>query len=340
MELDFPADLDDLPYWLALYRVPGVGSVTFQHLLEAFGSPRAVLEASRANLTQAGLDGNTADQARNPDWEAVEGDLKWLAEERNHLLTLASEAYPTLLREIPAPPPLLFVHGDPDALSTLQLAMVGSRNPSPGGAQTAYDFARHLAAGGLTVTSGLALGIDAASHEGALAENFPRRNRIISGLSLGTLVVEAALRSGSLITARHALDQGREVFAIPGSIHNPLARGCHQLIRQGAKLVETADDILSELAPLAGASLGSTWKTSADSGSYESGEEDTEHQAILEQVGFEPTPVDVLVRRTGLTPEELSSILLILELRGHVASCPGGGYARVLKRGIDERKCP
>jgi DNA processing protein len=205
--------------------------------------------------------------------------------------------YPPLLREIPQAPPVLFVHGDPDCLRVPQLAMVGTRNPTPSGRETARQFAAHLAGAGMIITSGLALGIDAAAHQGALAgggrtiavmgtsldrvypakhrdlaraiaergalvselptgtpalaENFPRRNRLISGLALGVLVVEAALQSGSLITARLALDQGREVFAIPGSIHNPLAKGCHALIRQGAKLVETANDIVEELGALA-----------------------------------------------------------------------------------------
>jgi len=214
-----------------------------------------------------------------------------------HILTLHDPAYPALLKEIADPPPLLFVRGDPAVLSRPQLGIVGSRNPTPGGRSLAEDFARSLSRCGLVVTSGMALGIDAAGHRGALRgggttlavagtgpdriyparhrdlaraiveqgaiisefapgtpalpSNFPRRNRIISGLSLGVLVVEAACRSGSLITARLAAEQGREVFALPGSIHNPLARGCHHLIRQGAKLVEDIEDIVEELGPLA-----------------------------------------------------------------------------------------
>jgi DNA processing protein len=258
-------------------------------------------------------------------------------------------------------------------LQSPQLAIVGSRNPTPNGRITAQDFARHLADVGLTITSGLALGIDAASHLGALEsdgytiavmgtgldrvyparnrdlahavaergalvseyplgttprpENFPRRNRIISGLSMGTLVVEAALQSGSLTTAHHAVEQGREVFAIPGSIHNPLSRGCHRLIREGAKLVETAEDILSELSALNQA-LNSPPKTLEKH--YDTSESlDQEYERLLDTMGFAPTPVDQLVSLSGLTAEEVSSMLLILELQGYVGSSPGGLYIRV-----------
>jgi DNA processing protein len=255
----------------------------------------------------------------------------------------------------------------------MQLAMVGSRNPTPGGVRTASDFARHLAHAGLVITSGLALGIDAAGHAGALAagqptiavmgtgldrvypgshrelahriaaqgalvselpigaqprpENFPRRNRIISGLSLGTLVVEAAQRSGSLISARCAAEQGREVFAIPGSIHNPLARGCHALIRQGAKLVETAEDVVNELGALALA--GTLQEVASPTPTDAAPRLDPEYAKLLDSIGFDPLPVDVLVATCGLTPAEVSSMLLQLELRGFVASSPGGLYNRL-----------
>ena len=257
-----------------------------------------------------------------------------------------------------------------------QLAIVGSRNPTPGGRETAGAFARHLAGCGLTITSGLARGIDAAGHRGALAgggatiavcgtgadrvypknhesladeiaargalvsefplgtppgrQNFPRRNRIISGLSLGTLVVEAARQSGSLITAHAALDQGREIFAIPGSVHNPLARGCHQLIRDGAKLVETAADILEELKILARlvAENPATEPGHADT----STERDPDYQRLLAAIAHDVVPVDVLVERTGLTADAVSSMLLILELQGEVESAPGGAFIRTGKR--------
>jgi DNA processing protein len=252
---------------------------------------------------------------------------------------------------------------------------VGSRNPTAAGSRTATEFARHLSAAGLVISSGLALGIDAASHRGALdagaptvavmgtgldrvyparhrdlarqiaergalisefpvgtaprAENFPRRNRIISGLSLGTLVVEAAIRSGSLITARYAGDQGREVFAIPGSIHNPLARGCHHLIRQGAKLVETANDVMDELGMLADSCYPAGQVTVETEVAAEPSKLDSEYQYLIDFIAYEDTSVDQLVGSSGLTPAEVSSMLLQLELSGYIASSPGGLYNRL-----------
>ena len=306
---------------------------------------------------------------------AAELEIAWLAEPNHHLIALSDPRYPRLLREIPDPPAGLYVIGDPDILSATQLGIVGSRNPTPGGSENAHAFAHYLTQSGLTITSGLALGVDAAAHRGALAAggktiavagtgldriyparhrelahqiaaqgalisefplgmpalpaNFPRRNRIISGLSLGVLVVEAALQSGSLITARLAADQGREVFAIPGSIHNPLARGCHALIRQGAKLVETAADILEELGPIA--QVTGLARQTDGVGNITSGLS-VEAMALLDCLGFDPTPVDSLIERSGLTPEAVSSMLLVLELQGHVVSAPGGHYNRVIKR--------
>lgn len=368
--------MTDLHYWLALYRAPGVGPATFQALLARFGAPRTVCEAGAGALAACGLLAKPAlDYLRAPDWAAVERDLAWLEQPGHHVLCLHDPRYPTLLREIADPPPLLFVHGDPAVLSTLQLAMVGSRNPTPAGRETAQAFAYHLAATGLTVTSGLALGIDAASHRGALEaggytiavagtgldrvyparhrelahqiaargalvsefavgtpalpDHFPRRNRIISGLALGTLVVEAAPRSGSLITARTATEQGREVFAIPGSIHNPLAHGCHALIRQGAKLVETAQDILEELGPLAQTVTTAPLARSPGNDSTPLG---VEAAKVMESLGFEPAPVDIVIERSGLTPDKVSSILLVLELPGYVATTAGGLYIQVGKR--------
>ncbi len=362
---------DSLRQWLALLRAPGVGPATFIRLLDEFGdtdtlfngpAPAALPEALRRYL-------------RDPDWAAADRDLTWSQQPGNRILRWGTPEYPALLTEIPDPPPLLFVHGDAALLQGPQLAVVGSRNPTAGGEETAHAFAAHLARIGLTITSGLALGIDAAGHRGALAaggttiavmgtgldrvyparhrdlaheiataggalvseflpgtqprpENFPRRNRIISGLSLGTLVVEAVLRSGSLTTARHALEQGREVFAIPGSIHNPLARGCHALIRQGAKLVETADDILEELGPLA-ASLAPTGAGAGPAAARAGlAPASPAHVQLLDLMGFDPVSVDQLTIRSGLTAAEVSSMLLILELEGHVASRAGGRYVR------------
>jgi DNA processing protein len=303
-----------------------------------------------------------------PRLEALAAERDWLGDERNHLITRRDTAYPPLLRETADPPALLYVRGDPALLAQPQLAVVGSRNPTPGGCDNARAFAAALGRAGLTVTSGLALGIDACAHRAALEaggatvavagtgldrvypashrelahqiaahgalvsefplataprrEHFPQRNRIIAGLSLGVLVVEAARESGSLITARLAAEAGREVFAVPGSIHSPLARGCHALIRGGAKLVETASDILEELGALAAACLAPPAPSAAL----------TAHErALLEQLGYDPLDVDVLSARSGLTPQVVSSMLLQMELRGLVASCPGGKYQRVCR---------
>ncbi len=365
---------ESLRHWLALYRTPGIGPAAFYRLLERFGDPAAVLAADRSTLESLGLAATTLDALRNPDWAAVETDLRWQTEPRNHLIPLADPRYPTLLTEIPDPPPLLFLHGDPTALALPQLAVVGSRNPTATGLRAAHDFAAHLASAGLAITSGLALGIDGAAHQGALQaggitiavmgtgldrvyparhrdlahaiaergalvsefppgtppkpEHFPRRNRIISGLSVGTLVVEAALRSGSLITARFALEQGREVFAIPGSIQNPLAKGCHALIRQGAKLVETGQDIAEELGALCGACAIETTAGNPES----TGELSREYRQLLDSMEYEPISVDELVQRCGLTAKEVSSMLLLLELQDYVASSAGGRYVRTEKR--------
>jgi len=304
-------------------------------------------------------------------------EQRWLAHPRHHLLGIWDPGFPELLRTIRDCPLGLHVDGDPGALRQPQLAVVGSRNPSPQGSENAFSFAQTLARRGFAVTSGLALGIDTAAHRGALAApgatlavlgagidvvyprsnrrlaeeiaaagalvsefalgepprpvNFPRRNRIIAGLSWGTLIVEAAGRSGSLITARLAGEQGREVFALPGSIHNPLARGCHELIKQGAKLTETVDDILSELGfsgfcdPPIAAPGGGPGPASRAAGM------DKARKILLDALGFDPADVDTVVVRTGLRPEAVSSILLTLELEGYVQAAPGGRYSRVAR---------
>ena len=333
--------------------------------------------ADRAAWTQAGAPDAALDYLRAPDWRQVEQDLVWLERPGNHLLTLDDPRYPPLLRQIPYPPSLLFVHGDPSCPRAPQLAIVGTRNPTPLGRETAQRFAAHLAEAGLVITSGLALGIDAAAHQGALssaggrtlavmgtsldrvyparhrdlahaiaergalvsefpigtpaaAGNFPQRNRLISGLALGVLVVEAAAQSGSLITARLANEQGREVFAIPGSIHNPLAKGCHALIRQGAKLVETATDIVEELGSLAAAGRADVPLVTAPSSATPAAQLlDEEYRQVLTAMGDESVGIDLLVERCGLTAEALSSMLLILELEGYVAAIPGGLYSRL-----------
>jgi DNA processing protein len=284
---------------------------------------------------------------------------------------LGDDDYPELLAQLSDPPAQLFIRGNRDALHLPSLAIVGSRNPTAGGERNAFEFARHLAGCGFCIVSGLAQGIDAAAHRGALAANaptvaflghgidsiypasnreladeilqngaivseyppgtpplrayFPQRNRLISGLSLGTLVIEAARRSGSLITARLASEQGREVFALPGSIHNPLARGCHRLIRDGAKLVESADDIMAELGPLATHVLQTTLESTPGDTVLES--DDAEYVKLRNILGHDPASIDLLAERSGLTIEQLSSMLLILELDGKIEKLSGGRYA-------------
>ena len=361
-----------LRQWLAVLGAPGIGPISFARLLEHSADPDQLLEGA---LAQGDLPDAIRQYLRAPDWPAIDRDLDWAEQDGNHILRLNSAEYPARLREIPDPPPLLYVHGNVAALHSPQLAIVGSRNPSAGGQETARAFAAHLASVGLTITSGLALGIDAASHAGALdssgttiavmgtgldrvyparhrelaheivsrggalvaefpigtgprPENFPRRNRIISGLSLGTRVVEAAPRSGSLTTARHAAEQGREVFAIPGSIHNPLARGCHALIRQGAKLVETAADVLEELGVFIEYVTQTPPPLPAGSDTPSS-----EQSQLLDYMGFDIITIDQLVARSGLTAAAVSSMLLILELDGRVVSQAGGRYVRNESRG-------
>lgn len=366
--------------WLALLRVPGIGAARFAQVLAAFGSPAAAFAASRRERLAAGLPEAVADALAAPDWAGAERDLAWTERPGNHLLRGDDPAYPARLRGLDRAPPLLFVRGDPACLADPQLAIVGTRRPTPVGAGIAREFAGHLARDGLAITSGLALGIDAEAHQGALAaggrtlavfgtgpdrvyparhrelahaivdsggalvselptgtpvlaENFPRRNRIIAGLALGVLVVEAAARSGSLITARLAAEAGREVFAIPGSIHNPMARGCHALIREGATLVETAGDILYALAPQAAAALAEATATApatAPAGPAQALPElADDYRKLLDSMGDAPIGVDLLVQRSGLTAEVVSSMLLILELEGYVASAPGGLYSKL-----------
>ena len=285
-------------------------------------------------------------------------------------IKLGDQAFPELLAQLQDPPKELYVLGDPDLLHLPALAIVGSRNPTRGGARNAYEFANFLGKTGFCIVSGLAQGIDAAAHRGALDAraptiaflgtgidrvypavnrdlaheiadkgalvsefvpgtqparwHFPRRNRLISGLSLGTIVVEAARRSGSLITARLAAEQGREVFALPGSIHNPLARGCHKLIRSGAKLVETAEDILAELEPLVGHMLEVENAHGANTTSAP--DYDDEYGDLLKALSHDPSNIEFLAEQSGLTIDQVSSMLLILELDGKVEALSGGRY--------------
>lgn len=351
----------------ALLRIPGIGARKARRALERCGPPEQWSGANRRELQIAGL----PETALRAVLEArpEKRDIAWTSAENHHLLLWGEAGYPALLGEIPDPPPALFISGDPNLLSQPQIAIVGARNPTMSGREIAAEFAGFLVGAGFVITSGLALGIDAAAHSGALAgpgqtlavmgtgpdrvyprrhvdlaekivatgalisefppgipplpEHFPRRNRIISGLSLGTLVVEAAFGSGSLITARYALEQGREVFAVPGSILSPLSRGCHALIREGAALVERGADILESLGTI----MPVPTATSTEAG--QTNEYDPQYHLLLDALGFNPVGIDALAERCGLTPQAVSSMLLILELQGEVEALPGARYARI-----------
>ena len=382
----------ELEGWLRLTLAPGVGNITARKLLSAFGLPQSVFEQSTTALRQVLGDTQAVALRQTPTQlpELLELSWKWLQESgagaaQRQILVLGDADYPASFLTIDDPPLMLYLLGAgqiagtglADALRS-SIAVVGSRNPTPQGALNARLFSRALGEAGLSIVSGLALGVDGAAHEGALESlaagserlatvavvgtgldrvypkrhlelahriarhglllseyplgtppliaNFPRRNRLIAGLAQGTLVVEAALRSGSLITARLTAEQGKEVFAIPGSIHSPQARGCHALIKQGAKLVESAQDILEELkldfVPQPAR------HSAANRGKHELGGPDpTQHLLVL--IGFDPVGLDALQARSGLETAQLQAQLMTLELAGELARLPGGLFQRV-----------
>lgn len=357
---------EDLAPWLRLLLTPGVGRDSARRLLAGLGSPQAVFCASPAALGEFVTTAQASALSDEPETlpALVEATLAWLdADASRAVVTLGDPAYPPLLLQTADPPLLLHVQGRHELLQARSIAIVGSRNPTPQGRDNARAFAAQLSHSGLTIVSGLALGIDGAAHEGGLEgagstvavvgtgldtvypgrhrtlagriasdgllvsefplgtpplkENFPQRNRVIAGLSLGTLVVEAALQSGSLITARLAVEAGRDVFAVPGSIHSPLSRGCHALIKQGAKLVDGVEDVLAELPGAMPSRVPAA--ASPDAGRSE---------PLLEAMGHDPASLDALIARTGWPATELSARLLELELEGRVARLPGGLYQR------------
>lgn len=366
--------------WLTLLRAPGLGASRIRTLIEFAGDAERALALSDSDWTRLGAPASALAWRRAPDRERLERDREWLAAPGHHLIGCDSPDFPALLARSPQAPAALFVAGDPDLLWQPQIAIVGSRNPSEGGRDNARDFARTLARSGLTITSGLADGIDAVAHRAALGvgaatiavvgtgpdlvypaknqalaaeivekgavvsefppgtearrDHFPRRNRVIAGLSLGTLVVEAGLQSGALITARLAAEAGREVFALPGSIHNPLAKGCHRLIRDGAALVETTQDIIEALASQA-AQLATILRARLALPSTEDmpsipalgSDHDPDYQRLWHALDHDPTGLDVLATRSGLTIDALSSMLLLMELEGRV-SAAHGRYAK------------
>ena len=371
-----PLAESDVRCWLAVGRAGACNGHAVLRALEAFGSIGGLFEAGARELAALGFSRSAIARTRAMDWSAVGRDRDVLDHLGAGIVPIGTERYPARLAAIASPPPVLYCRGNPEVLGRPQLAVVGARAATRGGRERARAFARTLAECGLVVTSGLARGIDAAAHRGALdagapsvailatgpdriyprsnaglagelietgaviterapgtpprPENFPRRNRLISGLCLGVLVVEASLRSGSLITARLAADEGREVFAIPGSVDNPLSRGCHALIRDGAKLVESVVDVIEELAHPGGlqgppaSSEPAASDDSADAGGGSGGSA----RRVLDAVGHDPITLDRLVELTGLTPDRLSSILLSLELDGRLDALPGGRYVR------------
>jgi DNA processing protein len=393
-----PAAGDDAADWLRLTLCAGAGAGAQRALLAAFGLPARIFAAGRSALA-AVVGAELADRlVAPPDTARIDAARAWAAEPGNHLVTLADTSYPQALLGIADPPVLLYVKGDPRVLARPALAIVGARSATPQGIANAEAFARALGEAGLTIVSGLAVGIDAAAHRGALAhtagttvavigtgadrvyparhralahqiaargaivseyplgapplpQHFPRRNRLIAGLARGVLVVEAAVGSGSLITARLAADSGREVFAIPGSIHSPLARGCHRLIRDGAKLVETAEDVLEELrgsVPAGGLPAAATTHPAPVRAAARTGTAapaaaaapppgrdtlrlppDPQALHVLEAAGHDPVDVDTLALRCGLTLDALYAILLPLELDGHISRLPGGRFQRL-----------
>ena len=333
-------------------------------------------------MTRHGFSEAAAAAIAKPDEEKIDSDLRWLEQPNRHLLCWDDDAYPFLLKRIDSPPAALFIEGDPGCLWQPQIAVIGSRNPTSGGLDHAHDFSTTLARQGMTITSGLASGIDTAAHTAALEagaltiavngtgldqvyprssravaerirsqgamiselplgspprrQHFPSRNRIISGLSLAVLVIEAGLNSGTLITARKAAEQGRDVFALPGSLQNPMAKGCHRLIRDGAHLVETTADIMEGLGPLAAelqmelrqrlAIPDDSQATVADNS--ESLLEDPDYGRVWKVLGYEPKPADTIIAQTGLSAREISSMLLMMELNGLVVKQRGGRYIR------------
>ncbi len=341
-----------------------------------------MVSASARDLSRHGLSEESAAAITGPDERKIEADLEWLSQRNRQLICWDDDIYPALLRRISNPPAALFVEGDPGFLWHPQVAVIGSRNPTNVGLDHARDFASTLARQGMTITSGLASGIDTAAHIAALdagaptiavngtgldvvypassraaakrirasgamvselplgspprRQHFPSRNRIISGLSLAVLVVEAGLNSGTLITARKAAEQGRDVFALPGSLHNPMAKGCHRLIREGARLVETAADILQELGPLAAelkmeirqqleqAGTGTKRSPIAVKGLLD----DPEYKALWDVLAHDAKPVDLLIEETGISASAVSSMLLMMELRGMVKKQGTGHYLR------------
>jgi len=369
---------------LQLSAIKGLGLKTFHHLHRELGCVDNILLAGHDRLKELGLKQSInkaiCDLVNTPTSYTysfeIEQAIEWASLNRQYLLSIEDAGYPSRLKEIYCPPPVIYVKGCLSAFEQPAIAMVGSRNASISGAQHAFTFARDFALAGFCVYSGLALGIDAASHQGALyaqgatcavlgtgldvvyprqhikladeitekgilisemnlgakpvPANFPRRNRIVSGLSQGVLVVEASLKSGSLITANYAVEQNRDVFAIPGPIDSPVSKGCHALIKQGARLVETVDDILGEWVHEAHPQVPSQsqGKNQAVSNTVMSEHLSPEERLVMENIDYQRVSFDVLAHHTNLEVGTLTHLLIGLELKGELSSVPGG-YQRL-----------
>ncbi len=365
----------ELRHWLILHLAPRFGPISWQRCLRHFSSPKAFCSQSKAGLLAFGCNGETVDAIKHPNEVLVEQALRWAELPNQTIITCQDEAYPDLLKRIAAPPPVLYVWGQLDCINSSQIAVVGTRRPTHGARQLAHHFGQRLGEAGLVTTSGLALGIDALAHQGALdtnaatiavlgnglqavypvknrkiadkilengaiisefplfsppkSENFPRRNRIISGLSLGVLVIEAALKSGSLITARYALEQNREVFATPGSLFNSMSAGCHHLIQQGAHLVTHIDDILSEIKgfsahKILNEPLGGTRILPPAGAAL-----DKAHKKLLKCMDFDVISFEQLVDATGFSTQKVTALLCELTLKGYVKE-ELGSFTRVI----------
>lgn len=360
-------NLEAIAWYKTLLAIPGVGPATIKHWHSQFTAIDQLFSAPTARLHQLGLPAKIISQLHRATPSDLEHERRWLASSPQHfILTLDDPDYPVLLKQIDDPPALLFGKGAKSLLHQSQLAVVGSRNPSPLGRDLAGSFAGELVRQSMTITSGLAMGIDAQAHQAALrnhgytvavvgsgleriypkqniklaqaiadsgviiselplteppkAHHFPRRNRIIAGLSLGVLVIEAAAKSGSLITARLAMEQNREVFALPGALNNPLAKGCHRILKQGAHLVESVGEILEHLGYLALAQQQLAVMPTAQPSSAGAAE-------LLAFIDYSPTSLDTLVERTQKAVADLSPKLLTLELDGWIKQT-AGGYLR------------
>src|SRR3954470_12938376 len=358
--------------WLQLTLTPGIGGAALREMLRQFGLPQNIIGRNPSALSKCVAQEALERMASGEVQRAVSHALEWLSRPGHSVITLADPSFPRALLEISDPPAVIYAIGRTELLQRPALAIVGSRNATAQGEANAESFAKALSDAGLTIVSGLAMGIDAAAHRGGLsgpastiavlgtgvdivyprrnaelaaqiaergllisefalgtapaAHNFPKRNRLISGLGRGCLVIEAAAASGSLITARAAAGQGRDVFAIPGSIHSPLSRGCHALIKTGAKLVESAEDVLDELSGFRRSGSASTTARAAPAA-----EQPATDSALLAHMGHDPVDVDALCTRAGMTAEQVSSELLRLELDGRIAALPGGLYQRLQK---------